>query len=74
MVDWTRYYRLGSHTRQLRFDNLDRFFRGQPPRLLTRSLPMFAVLPLLSEAPSHLQTGLALLSRLEPQAKRLAAS
>ena len=32
MVYWKRYYRLGSHTRQLRFDNPDGFFRGQPPR------------------------------------------
>jgi len=32
MVYWTRYYRLASHTRQLRFDNPDGFFRGQPPR------------------------------------------
>src|SRR6266852_3452331 len=32
MVYWKRYYRLGSYTRQLRFDNPDRFFRGQPPR------------------------------------------
>jgi hypothetical protein len=32
MVYWQRSYRLGSHTRQLQFDNPDGFFRGQPPR------------------------------------------